>query len=269
MNGIHGKAWWLASLCAVCVPLLACEEPPKVETKASVSADKPNARVIPVAEKTAPVPTEEKKPKKKLEDCPDGNELQIDDEDLEKAIRFKLQKDEGKLVKNDLKRLTSLNLAQSKVHELDICLFPHMTSLKELFLGPGNLDDLSPIENLTKLESLRASLNKVSDIKPLAKMTHMDRLDLGQTQVKDLSPLAAMTRLTELSLDGTPVEELSPLSEMKDLERLSIKHTKVKDVTPIKDLDKLKFIYVTDTPADNDPMSFAPLRANGTKVMND
>jgi hypothetical protein len=64
------------------------------------------------------------------------------------------------------------------------------------------------------------------------------------------------------------VEDLTPLSGMKELERLSIKKTKVKEVSALKDLKKLKFIYVQDTPADQDPMSFAPLRANGTKVMS-
>ena len=266
------REWTMTTAIATgCFFILACEDPPKSATNTSVSAVKPKdpaAQVIPVQE---PPKEEEtpKRPKKKAEDCPKGNELQIDDSELEQAIRFKLQKEKGTLTRADLGRLTSLNLSQMKVHELDICLFPHMKNLKELFLGAGDLDDLSPIEDLTKLESLRASLNKVSDIQPLAKMTRMDRLDLGQTKVKDLSPLQDMTHLTELSLDGTQVEDLTPLSGMSDLERLSIKRTQVKDVAPLKDLKKLKFIYVTDTPADQDPMSFAPLRANGTKVMND
>jgi internalin A len=261
----------IAALAAGSFVLLACEDPPKNDATPSVSAAKPKkSMVIPVTEPTAePKAEEAKRPKKKPEDCPKGGELAIDNQELEQAIRFKLQKDKGTLTQADLGRLTSLNLSQMKVHELDVCLFPHMKNLKELFLGAGDLDDLGPIEDLTKLESLRASLNKVSNLEPLAKMTRMDRLDLGQTKVTNLGPLEGMTRLTELSLDGTPVEDLSALSGMKDLERLSIKRTQVKDVSPLKDLSKLKFIYVTDTPADQDPMSFAPLRANGTKVMND
>src|SRR5690606_32975757 len=144
------------------------------------TAEKPSGMVIPVEEKpTAQAEAPAQKPKKTLEDCPKGNELEVEDSELEQAMRFKLQKQTGDLTKADLKRLTSLNLSQMKVHDLDICLFPHMTNLKELFLGPGDLDDLSPIENATKLESLRASLNKVEDIAPLSKMTNMERLDLG------------------------------------------------------------------------------------------
>ncbi len=249
-----------------------CDNESSSATQTSVSANQPakkapSSMVIPVEEKPAATATP-KAPKKKPEDCPKGNTLSLDDPDLEAALRLKLQKDKGELTKADLRRLTSLNLSQTKVRQLDICLFPYMTNLKELFLGPGDLDDLSPIANSTKLETLRASLNQVSDLSPLANMTKMDRLDLGRTQVKDLTPLKGMTALTELVIDSTPVEDLTPLSEMKDLENLSIKRTRVKDVSPLKDLKKLKFIYVADTPADEDPMNFAPLRANGTKVIS-
>jgi len=235
----------------------------------SASANKPSSMVIPVEEK----PVEEKapeppKPKKKIEDCPSGKALAFDDPALEQGIRFKLQKMTGALGKADLGRLSSLNLSQAKVNELDICVFPHMTSLKELFLGPGDLDDLSPIAGLKNLETLGASINQVSDLTPLSGLTKLDRLDLGRTKVKDLSPLKNLTRVTELMLDSTPIEDLSPLSDMKDLEKLSINKTLVKDVSPLAKLKKLKFLYVADTPADEDPMSFAPIRANGTKVIN-
>ncbi len=236
---------------------------------ASASAQKPSSLVVPVEEKPVEAKAPEpKKPKKKLEDCPAGNTLSFDDPALEQGIRFKLQKASGALTKADLGRLASLNLSQAKVNELDICVFPHMTSLKELFLGPGDLDDLSPIAALKNLETLGASINQVSDLTPLAGLTKLDRLDLGRTQVKDLSPLKELTRVTELMLDSTPIEDLSPLAGMKDLEKLSINKTQVKDVSPLAGLKKLKFLYVAETPADDDPMSFSAIRANGTKVIN-
>lgn len=270
--GIHQRIAFLI-VCGTAVLWSACDESPAGPAKASVSAnkpaDKPSSMVIPVEEKAAPeeAPAPQK-PKKKLEDCPKGNTLSFDSPELEQGVRFKLQKMEGDLTTADLRRLTSLKLTDMKVHELDICLFPHMVNLKELFLGPGDLDDLSPIADLKNLETLVASINQVSDITPLTNLTKMDRLDLGRTKVKDLSPLKGMTRMTELQLDSTQVEDLSPLSGMKDLETLSIKKTQVKDVSPLAGLKKLKFLYVTDTPADEDPMSFAPIRANGTKVIN-
>jgi internalin A len=189
------------------------------------------------------------------------------DEKLEAAVRFKLQKPEGDIKVSELSKLRSLNLSQGKTDALDHCLFPHLGNLRELFLGPGKVRDLSLLEGLPKLESLRASLNQVEDIGPLAKLTKMDRLDLGHTKVKDLKPLAEMTSLTELQLDDTPVEDLTPLSGLTKLERLSIQRTRVKDLSPLAKLENLKFLYIAGAPVDN-PFQLAPLQRNGLKVID-
>lgn len=249
--------------------LLGCDETPATPA-APASATEPTTPVPtappPTVPSEAPPPP---RPKKTLEDCPQGPEVTFPDAEFEAAVRLKLQKDKGSITQADLKRLRSLNLSQMKLAELDVCLFTHMTGLKELFLGRGSYDDLSPIAGATQLESLRASLNQVSDLTPLGKMTKMDRLDLGQTQVKDLKPLAEMTALTELQLDGTPVEDVSVLANMTKLERLSLKRTQVKDVSALAGLTDLKFVYIGGSPLDNDVMSVAPLRKNGTKILSD
>src|SRR5690606_32578331 len=96
----------------------------KPSVSASKRSDKPGGLVIPVeeSEPSAPQPTAQR-PKKKPEDCPAGDTLSIDNPELEQAIRLKAQKPKGDLTKADLRRLTSLNLSQAKVHELDVCLF--------------------------------------------------------------------------------------------------------------------------------------------------
>jgi len=209
------------------------------------------------------------KPKKKKEDCPKTAQVSFDSPAIEKAVRDKLPKPEGPITKADLARLRSLNLSQVELTELDVCLFSAMTGLKELALGPGTYDDLSPIAGATKLESLRASISAVRDISPLAKMTKMDRLDLGRTQVADLSPLAGMQDLSELQLDDTPVDDVSVLAKLVKLENLSIKRTRVKDVSALRPLKKLKFLYTNGAPVDEDPLSLGAVRANGTKVISD
>jgi internalin A len=188
------------------------------------------ATIVPPA--PTPVPTESAappkpvSPKKKLADCPDGNEVTIDNPAIEAEIRKKLEKASGAIKKADLKRLKSLNISQVKeLSQLDPCVFTPMTGLKELFLGTGDYDDLTPIAGATQLESLRASINQVKDLKPLEKLSKLDRLDLGRTQVSDLKPLASLKSLTELQLDDTQVEDLSPLAELTALENLSIKRT--------------------------------------------
>jgi internalin A len=256
----------LFALCA-----LACEDPPKPEAKpaeapAAAKAPPPSAPTPP------PAPTAEAKPKKakkQLADCPKGSAVTFEQKGIEDEVRRKLPKPAGDITIADLKKLKSFNLSQVKgLEELDVCIFSHMTGLKELFLGEGSFDDLSPIAGATNLESLRASINQVSDLAPLSKLKKLDRLDLGRTQVKDVAPLAELTALTELQLDGTQVEDIGPLATLSLLEVLSIKGTKVKDLSPLDGLKKLKSVDGRDTPADEDPMNFAKLRGRGVKIVN-
>jgi internalin A len=255
-------------VCLACLLALACEDPPKPEAKpAETAAAAPTP--TPSAAPAAPEPKAEapKKPKKTLADCPPGPAVTFTEKALEDEVRRKLPKPTGDITTADLKRLKSFNASQVKLEELDVCLFSHMTGLKELFLGQGTFDDLSPIAGATNLESLRASLNQVSDVTPLAKMKKLDRLDLGRTQVKDITPLAELTEITELQLDSTQVEDITPLAKLTKLETLNIKGSRVKDLAPLKDLKKLKSVDGRDTPADEDPMSFAALRGRGVKIV--
>jgi internalin A len=167
---------------------------------------------------------------------------------LEAEVNRKLGRDGGTVTQNDLKKIKSINLSQATIDQLDPCVMPLFTGMKDLFLGAGDLDDLSPISSLTQLVTLRASINKVSDITPLQKMTKMDRLDLGRTGVHDITPLANMTALTELQLDDTQVTDLTPLASCPLLEKLSIRNTPVVDISPLKNAKKLRFLYIEGAP---------------------
>jgi len=244
-----------------------CEEK-KPQEQPAVPATQPAAATpsaAPPAPAPAPEPVVEAKPKKKLEDCP--KDITIENGDLEASIRVKAQKPEGPITKADLKRLRSLNLARVAMDDLDICLFHHMTELRELFLPPSGISDLSPIAGAKKMETLGIARNPVIDLGPIADMTSMDRLDLASTQVVDVSPLARMTKLTELTLDGTPVMDISPLKDMTKLERLSLKSTAIKDIKVLEPFKSLKFLYITDSAVDLGQTG--GLAQNGTKIVQD
>lgn len=198
----------------------------------------------------APMAVADAAPARKTYTCGRGPDVDFHGNTaLEAEVRKKLGKDGGTINQSDLKTIKSINLTQvTSLDDLDPCIFPLFTGMKDLFLGPGELDDLSPIANLTQLVSLRASINKVSDLKPLAKLTQMDRLDLGRTAVHDITPLASMAALTELQLDDTQVTDISPLKNCKNLEKLSIRHTPVTDISPLKDAKKLRFLYIEGAP---------------------
>ncbi|MFZ5897427.1 MAG: leucine-rich repeat domain-containing protein [Myxococcota bacterium] len=260
------------------VALLAfgCDEKPAASTTAAPSAPPAAPTPPPPPPKPEPAPVASEaaaaappKAGRKLADCPKGPNAEFLQPEIEAEVRKKLPKADGPITYADLGKLRSLNLSQVKLAELDVCVFSRMKALKELFLGPGDYTDLSPIAGLTQLESLRASINQVKDLKPLEGMTKLDRLDLGRTQVSDLKPLAKLTKITELQLDDTSVEDVTPLAALTGLETLSLKRTRVKDVSALKGLKKIKIVYIGGSPLDADVMSVAPLRANGAKINSD
>jgi hypothetical protein len=69
-------------------------------------------------------------------------------------------------------------------------------------------------------------------------------------------------------LDDSKITDVTPLAKLTKLEKLGIQHTQVKDASPLKALKKLKTLYVAGTPADEDAVTLAGVRGNGTKVIN-
>jgi hypothetical protein len=107
--------------CLLLAFLGACEEAKKPEAET-----KPTAAATPTPTPTpAPTPSAEpapSRPKKKLSDCPTGNEVTIDDKALETELRKKLDKPTGAITKADLKRLKSLNpAAQAERGSIPAC----------------------------------------------------------------------------------------------------------------------------------------------------
>ena len=237
-----------------------CESPPSPakEEKASQVETQRTAALQPAPVQTvAATARAEKKPARPEIECAQGNTADFHDPQLEREVRRKLQKPEGKISKAELKTIRSINVARGgAVDFLDPCIFPHLTGVRDLFLGPGKLDDLSILAKLPRLESLRAAMNQVSDVTPLATLRKLDRLDLSNTLVRDISPIAKLTQLTELQLDGTQISDVSPLAKLENLERLSLQRTQVREIAVLRPLKKLKYLYVQNSPVD-DPFTVA------------
>ena len=249
--------------------LCACDDPPKPEAAApfasAVVAAPPAAPIVP----PVPAPVAAIQPPKKLSECGKGPNAEFDQPGLEDEVRKKLQKPEGAITIADLGKVHSLNLSQAKrTARLDTCTLAHLTAVKDLFLAPGEYDDLSPLADLKQLESLSAAHSQVKNTAALAKLKKLDRLDLAHTQIKDLATIATLTNLTELTLDDTQITNVAPLATLVKLEKLDIQHTQVKDASPLKALKKLKTLYVAGTPADEDAVTLAGVRGNGTKVID-
>ncbi len=252
------------------ISLSACDENKydKYLTKPEVSAE-PLA-VIPsaTATATASAPTVTWK-RKSASDCkPHPATVDFEgDAALEAEVRRKVGKENGAITPSDLAQVKSLNLTSSHPHQIDPCIFPMFTSLKDLFLGPGEYDDLLPLQKLP-LESLVVASSPVKDLHPIEGMKRLDRLDLSHTLIDDnsLKALAGLVNLTELMLDEDTITDLTPLANMQKLERLSIKSTTVKNLQPIAGLRTLKYLYIANT-AITDISPVQPLVSGGTKLV--
>jgi len=259
-------AWLLASTA------LACDEGKYdkylTEAAASAAAPLPTTTAPPSAAASTSAATAWKK--KNAADCkPHPASVDFgDDTALEAEVRRKLGKDGGALTPADLAQIKSLNLSTAKIHQIDPCVYPMFTSLKDLFLGPGEYDDLTPLQKLTTIESLRLSLSQVKDLHAIEGLKKMDRLDISHTLVGDeqLKSVGSLINITELMLDEDNISDIAPVANLKKLERLSLKKTGVKDLAPVSQLKTLKFLYIADTPV-SDITPVQPLVANGLKLI--
>jgi internalin A len=245
-----------------CAVVAGCEEP--APTPAAVASSAPAVTTVAVIPKPAPTPSA---PAVLAEiECAAGSNVDFHDKVLEAEVRRKLQKPEGTIARAELAKIKSINLAKGEpVDYLDPCVFPYLTQVKDLFLGPGKLSDLAPLAKLSHLTALRAASNMVTDVTPLAGLKALDRLDLANTPIVDVKPLATLTNLTDLQLDGTQVKDVSALVTLSKLERLSLQRTPVKDVAPLKALKKLKFLYVAGSQVDDPHAAANP----GLKIISD
>ncbi len=126
--------------------------------------------------------------KKSATDCK-PHPATIDFEDnaaLEAEVRRKLGKDKAPITPSDLAQVRSLNLSSTQTHQIEPCIFPMFTSLKDLYFGPSDFDDLLPIQKLP-LETLVVGSSPVKDLHPIEGLKRLDRLDLSHTLIDDNS----------------------------------------------------------------------------------
>jgi internalin A len=191
-----------------------------------------------------------------------------DDAALEAEVRRKLGKATGPIAPSDLAQIKSINLAAAKTHQIDPCIFPMLTGVHDIFLGPGEYEDLTPLQKLTTLRSLGLSRSTVKDLHAIEGLKQLDRLDLSHTLIGDdeLKTVGTLVNLTELFLDEDTITDLTPIANLKKLERLSLKKSGVKSLAPLSQLKTLKFLYIADTPI-TDITPVQPLTATGLKLI--
>lgn len=209
---------------------------------------------------------------------PRNSTVEFDSALLEQAVRYELDKPEGPITGQDLKRVERLAVVGQNLlgreQRYDYTLFgyvddvpqrdtPHgdisdlsllaqMPNLKTLYLCQQQIEDLSPLEGLP-LEELYLADNLIADLSPLETLSELQVLFLGNNPARDLSPLAPLSHLRELNLDSLngDVDSFAPLTRLHlwDL-HLCNQRPADGDWSPLGALDEVADLWLWHPPAE-------------------
>ena len=143
--------------------------------------------------------------------------VEIPDAGLKEVILFALRISfsEDLIVREEMLRLTSLNL-RIPVHSIEnLTGLETATNLTNFSLPNNQIDDLEPLKGLTKLTDLNLRGNQIDDLEPLEALTNLETLNLENNQITNVAPLATLTSLTRLDLAGNSVTNPGALYKLK------------------------------------------------------
>ena len=161
------------------------------------------------------------------------------DANLERMVRGRLGRPQGRLTPEDVASLTALTIESKDIHSL--AGIEHLTALQWLDLNYTNqIADLTPLASLKSLTSLYLGRNQIADLTPLASLKNLTDLSLWQNQIADLTPLASLENLTSLHLSGNQIAELTPLASLENLTSLRLGWNQIADLTPLTHLNNLE-----------------------------
>ena len=160
------------------------------------------------------------------------------DEDLEIAVRRKIDKAEGDIFGSELETIASLVLGNKEI--TDISGIEHLVNLQTLHLNNTAVSDISDLAELTQLKYLDVSRTKVTDISALTNLTNLETLYLNNNQIAAIDPLAGLTRLKTLYLNDTLVSDISPLANAANLQSLNLRNTKIQAIDALAGLEGIK-----------------------------
>ena len=173
--------------------------------------------------------------------------VEIEDSNLETAVREEIDYEEGQINKELIKDISHLETNTGGIKSLKG--LEYFESLEWLDinqgdLGPNEISDLSPLFELEKLYSLVIDDNDgFNDLNQLKELENLERFLITHNHdIEDFSPLAELTNLTYLNLGNTGMnnEDLEYISDLTDLEELFFWDNNITDISAIQNLINLR-----------------------------
>ena len=111
----------------------------------------------------------------------------FEDENLEAAVRDALFLPDGRMTREKIASLKSLEADKRDIHSLAGA--GQLTGLEWLGLYHNKIVDVGPLASLTRLESVGLNLNEVVDVRPLAALTNLEALYVQGNEIVDVGAL--------------------------------------------------------------------------------
>ncbi|AKA68125.1 leucine-rich repeat domain-containing protein [Clostridium scatologenes] len=163
-----------------------------------------------------------------MSDSTDSKDIVIfKDENLEKAVRDKINKETGDIYITDVKNIISLNASHKNIKE--ISGIENLTSLQTLDLGNNQITDISVLSSLTNLEMLNLSYNEFSDISKLKGLTKLETLNLKSNEIQDISAIQILNNLKSLNLSNCKISNINSLKGLNNLKTLWLNNNEISD----------------------------------------
>lgn len=163
--------------------------------------------------------------------------IKFADSNLEKVIRVAINKPEGSIFPEEVKKIKKLHAKGKGISSL--IGIEYLVNLEELLLSENNIKDISPIIGLEKLKYLNLWRNNISDITPLKNLNNLTSLDLDSNEISNIEALTDLHKLKALRLGSNRLTDISSLSDLNNLESLSLWSNKITDITSLSNLTNL------------------------------
>jgi len=175
--------------------------------------------------------------------------VEFPDENMEEAVRDKINKPDGDLYLSDIIAIEELNASKKDIESIEG--IQYLKNLAELYFRSNAVSDISVLENLTYLEMLEFTNNEVSDIGVLENLTNLEGLYFSNNEVSDISVLENLTNLERLSFSNNEVSNISVLENLTELELLAFSNNEVSDISVLENLTELKQLNFEYNEVDN------------------
>lgn len=146
--------------------------------------------------------------------------VKFKDENIERIIRFNLNKPTADIHVKDIKGIGYLNLNHCDIQNLSG--MEYFFSLKKLDLSYNKISDLSELTKLKNLQELIIYNNKIKDVTELAKIDTLKKIDVSSNLITNVEPLTAMKNLVELDVNDNKITDVSPLTKLPKLKVLDV-----------------------------------------------